>query len=446
MSRRQKLLLSMLGSVLLHCLLVVMLFSGVLVPSMRATSDVETVAEPEEVVILLSDLLPEQLDSERDKMFVRTDPDAESDEAPPDPRFESDRNTLAVTELPPEPNAESIEAMPTIEGRIDLPALELRDRKFSDGEGDSIELPAPGTPVVSAPEGRPVELANATPTSQQHSADSMASGDGNSEPSESVKQPTEEDGSGEANGAVESPEVAENLQRPQQETNEVSVEEVAADAARNPLEGNVPVVMPVNGELENREAKIEKPEPKALVGSPSGPKNTDGKTESDSPPDSPANNDASAPDSGSQTSPSGAMAASSSQASAETPAFNPETIANHMSGTLSNLGDKASVDAEGTELGRYKQGVVTAIEKSWHRFRLSNRDDITAGNLRLRFRVDSKGQVRNLKIVRDEANIGMTEFTLKAILAADIPAMPKDVAGMLGSNGLVMNYTVLVVY
>ena len=89
---------------------------------------------------------------------------------------------------------------------------------------------------------------------------------------------------------------------------------------------------------------------------------------------------------------------------------------------------------------------MTAIEKSWHRFRLSNRDDITAGNLRLRFRVDSKGQVRNLKIVRDEANIGMTEFTLKAILAADIPAMPKDVAGMLGSNGLVMNYTVLVVY
>lgn len=440
MSRRQKLLLSMLGSILLHCLLVVMFFSGVLLPSMRATSDSETIAEPEEVVILLSDLLPEQLDGgERDKMFVRTDPDAESDEAPTDPRFESDRNTLAATELPPEPSAESIDGLPTIEGRVDLPALELRDRNFSEGDGDSIGLPAPGTPAISAPQGRPVELANATP---QQAADSMAGGDGNSEPSESVKQPQEEDGLGEANGAVESTVVAENLQRPQQATNEVSVEEVAADATRNPLEGNVPVVMPVNGEPENREAKIEKPEPKALVGSPSGPKNTEGKTESDSPP----NNDASAPDSGSQASPTGAMAASSSQASAETPAFNPETIANHMSGTLSNLGDKASVDAEGTELGRYKQGVVTAIEKSWHRFRLSNRDDITAGNLRLRFRVDSKGRVRNLKIIRDEANIGMTEFTLKAILAADIPAMPKDVDGLLGSNGLVMNYTVMVVY
>ena len=51
MSRRQKLLLSMLGSFLLHCLLAVILFSGVMVPTMRATIDGEAVEEPEEVVI-----------------------------------------------------------------------------------------------------------------------------------------------------------------------------------------------------------------------------------------------------------------------------------------------------------------------------------------------------------------------------------------------------------
>ena len=77
------------------------------------------------------------------------------------------------------------------------------------------------------------------------------------------------------------------------------------------------------------------------------------------------------------------------------------------------------------QLGSYKQKVVTAIEKSWHQFRLSNMDDVTAGNLRLRFRVDSRGEVHNLRILRNEANVGLTEFTLEAILAAKIPAMPK---------------------
>lgn len=451
MTRRQKLLLSMLGSILLHCVLVAMLLSGVLLPNMRATSDAETIPEPEEVVILLSDILPESLDDdgEREKMFVRTDPDSESDEAPASPQFESDRNTLAATELLPEPVADAIDGMPTIEGRVDMPGLELRDRDFADGNEDRIELPAPGSQALSVPANSSGQLASAVPTpqQQQQAADSIANSDaGNADPSETSAKPMGDDGKGEAEGAVESSVVAEELQRPSEPTNDASVEEEVADASSNPLAGNVPVVMTSDGDNEDPEMETKKPAPTALVGSPSGPTNSTAKTDSDSPPGSAADPEGAA-NSGSNSPPGGAMAASSSsQASAESTAFNPETRANHVSGTLSNLGDKASVDALGTELGRYKQGVVTAVEKSWHRFRLSNRDDVTAGHLRLRFRIDSSGQVRNLKILRNEANIGMTEFTLKAILAADIPAMPKDVAGLLGSSGLVMNYTILVAY
>jgi hypothetical protein len=449
MSRSQKLLLSMLGSILLHCLLALMFFSGLLLPSMRATSDKKTIAEPEEVVILLSDLLPDPLDGGREKMFVRTDPDSESSEAPDAPQFESDRNTLAATEFLPEPDAESVDGMPTIQGRVDFPGFELRDRDFSDGDGDSIELPAPGSQAVSVAESVPGEVTNPVPPSQQQATDAMASADSSTPDSgATVGQPSGEDGSGDAKGAPESPDVAENLQRPVEETDDAAVEELAENAPSNPVAGNVPVVMSVDGDSGDREVDRKKPSPTALVGSPSSPKSAAGKSESDATPGSVAKQVGSASDSASESQVGGAMAASSSQApaSSETPAFNPETRANHVSGTLSNLGDKTSVDAEGTELGRYKQGVVTAIEKSWHRFRLSNRDDVTAGNLRLRFRVDSGGKVRNLKILRAEANNGMTEFTLKAILAADIPSMPKEVASVLGSEGLVMNYTVLVFY
>ena len=140
------------------------------------------------------------------------------------------------------------------------------------------------------------------------------------------------------------------------------------------------------------------------------------------------------------------MAAATPGAPTDKPAFVPTTRANEISGTLSNLGNKAALDVEATALGSYKKSVVGAIERAWHKHRLSNMDDVTAGHLRLRFRVDAKGRVRNLQILQNEANIGMTEFTLKAILGAPIPAMPDDVAEMLGSGGLTMTYTVLVVY
>ena len=444
MSRGQKLLLSMLGSILLHCILGVMLVSGVLVPNIRATHHDDAIAEPEEVVVMLSDILPQPLDGEREKMFVRTDPDSESDEAPVDARFESDRNTLAATENLPEPAPESIDGMPTIVGRIERPGLELRDRDFSDGEEPgaegSIELPAPGSPAVTTTSGSQFE-------DQVQAADPIAGG-GHPASDVALEKSNQDNGSGDAEGATESPEVAEKLQRPEQETSDMSVDEVVADTTRNPLIGNSAEVMALDGDSENQDAETEKPMSGEVVGSPAGPKETQEKTASDLPPAPTGRKKRPAGETSSDIADGGAMAANSSSASTagNPPAFSPETRANHVSGTLSNLGDRASVDAEGTELGRYKQGVVTAIEKSWHRYRLSNRDDVTAGNLRLRFRIDSSGQVRNLKILRNEANTGMTEFTLKAILAADIPAMPADVAGLLGSEGLVMNYTILVAY
>ena len=447
MSRSRKLLLSMLGSILLHCLLAALLVSGVLLPGTRATSDEEEFAErePEEVVVMLSDVLSEPVTDEGEKMFVRTDADSESEKAPEESRFESDRNTLAATELPAKSEPDSLEKMPTIAGRVDIPGRELRDRKFSDGEdaGDtSIELPAPGSPAVSVSRGTSADYAQTSPSVPTESKTRTAN-----EVADGLK---EEQGTREEKVASKSLVAADEMQRPPEPTKEEARDETIADASRNPILGNVPVVMAVEGKAENNEPTTKIPRSTQHIGSTPGPKNVEKKAEGKTSTAAAAGaiGNRSAPESVSESSVRDAMAANSSSASAsgETPSLRPETIANRVSGTLSNLGNRASVDAEATELGRYKQSVVTAIETSWHRFRLSNRDDVTAGNLRLRFRVDSKGQVRNLKIVRDEANIGMTEFTLKAILAAKIPSMPAEVAGLLGSDGLVMNYTVMVVY
>lgn len=143
MSKNQKLLVAVTGALVAHLLVliaaVVLLgFSGVLVPQKSAAA-----SEPEEVKILLSDLIPEAPKEEPGRQYVRTDLDQQADRPPESARFESDRDTVATTQMLPDPSAMAMEGSPTIAGRPDMPSLELRDRDFS--AGDPIELPPPGS-------------------------------------------------------------------------------------------------------------------------------------------------------------------------------------------------------------------------------------------------------------------------------------------------------------
>ena len=95
-------------------------------------------------------------------------------------------------------------------------------------------------------------------------------------------------------------------------------------------------------------------------------------------------------------------------------------------------------------MGRYKKEVTQAVERQWHRYREQNADFVTYGTLKVKFRVDKKGTPRNLKLIKNDANSVMAEFTLRAVLDADIPEMPEEVSSMLGSSGLEISYDVIV--
>jgi len=426
MSRNQKLLVAVLGALVAHLLLliaaVVLLgFSGVLAPQKS-----EAASEPEEVRILLSDLIPEAPEEEPGRQYLRTDPDQQSEIAPDSARFESDRDTVASTQMLPDPSAEAVEESPTIAGRPDMASLELRDRDFS--EGDPIELPPPGSVAAQASAaGVPAtrtDAANPTTAAMAEAADTR---DGKAD-----------DGTGEAEAETDLAGDADETLRPDAMLLEETVEAETEASFADPLAADdAPQVGRDEGGMDRaaasdrEDAEIGSPTDASVAAKP-GDSSQEGDRAADAPPTG----------AGAET----PMAASTPGAPTDLPAFVPTTRANEISGTLTNLGNKAALDVEATALGAYKKEVVGAIERTWHQFRLSNMDDVTAGNLRLRFRVDSKGQVRNLKILRNEANIGMTEFTLKAILTADIPVMPEDVAEVMGSEGLIMTYTVLVVY
>jgi outer membrane biosynthesis protein TonB len=64
------------------------------------------------------------------------------------------------------------------------------------------------------------------------------------------------------------------------------------------------------------------------------------------------------------------------------------------------------------------------------------RDLISIGTLQLRFYVDRSGRVKNLKITGNTSNEAFANVCLQAVLEAQLPPIPEDVANTLPSEGL----------
>ena len=123
--------------------------------------------------------------------------------------------------------------------------------------------------------------------------------------------------------------------------------------------------------------------------------------------------------------------------------FQPHTRRNRVAGTISNRG-KSAVNAAETPLGRYTRKVTGAVERRWHMERRVKADFVTYGSLRVSFVVAKTGKAGRLKIIENDANPIMTDFTLGAILDADIPPMPSEVRELLGDEPLEITYDVII--
>jgi outer membrane biosynthesis protein TonB len=110
--------------------------------------------------------------------------------------------------------------------------------------------------------------------------------------------------------------------------------------------------------------------------------------------------------------------------------------------------DQARADGANTPKGRYIRKVTQAVEKKWHLFRTLMRDQVTYGALKVVFYVTKEGKVEDVKVVEDNtSNPVLTDFTLKAIRAAEIPPMPNEAAEMLplvDKQRLKIEYQVLI--
>jgi len=133
MSENQKVLVSVVGAVAAHLLLLLGMAAFLALASIYGPQQADAAVISEEVTIMLEDLIPEVVD-EKQKQYMRTSPDQQAEKKPENARFESDRDTLAATELAPRPDDPKAMEVPTLNGKREKPWLEMKKRKFVDGE------------------------------------------------------------------------------------------------------------------------------------------------------------------------------------------------------------------------------------------------------------------------------------------------------------------------
>jgi hypothetical protein len=325
----------------------------------------------------------------------------ESNEAPDQAAFQSDRNTQAASEQAPAPDATA--PLPTQQGP-DLPVVELATREYADGE--IAEDRTLGAPV---PESDPAPAASA--------AEAQAS----AQTPPSLLAPTEQPRGEETPKPGEADTIAEETapRIPEETFAEDPDSDLLLEQVRKPL-----VVFDEPKETEEDDSLSELKRPvQGIAETP--PERYDPLVEHRPP---------------SHTRP--ALRPGTDKVQPDM--FQPQTRKNELRGTISNRGN-AAADAVETPLGRYMRKVTSAIEKEWNRKRVKNSDFVTYGNIRLHFFVNRKGQVEDLRILnRGNANVIMGDFTISAVLEAPIPPIPAGLVPMLEKEKLPVTYDIII--
>lgn len=403
MSENQKVLVSMVAAVAAHMLLLVGIAAFLALASVYGPQKAEAAVVPEEVTIMLEDLISEE-EEEKQPTYIRTSPDQQAKRAPEKARFESDRDTLAASKLAARPDDPKAMEVPTLHGEREREVLEMKKRKFVDGEFEEKSLSS--QPVVPMSVRGSMRKFEPTPQKMEPPVDSK----------EKLK-----------------PDKAEKLtRRPVWELAELSQVQKSQQSFVDPNldDSGMQVGKQVDEEdqVAKRDKEVEKkgePEdkPRVMISKPISAMTSEAQAQA-------------------------AQAASADipptpKPPSEKPSFTPETDLSKVSGTISNRG-KAALDVKASELGKYKKKVTQAVERKWHRYRQDHADYATYGSLKIKFKVSERGDVFAIKISRNNSNTVMTDFTLRSIIDADIPPMPRKIKELLRGKPLEITYSVII--
>jgi outer membrane biosynthesis protein TonB len=342
---QRRVLIALAAALLIHLLIVlaaVILLS--LHPDWKKQFMPKVQPEPVELTIVPPPEPPKPSPTPAKKEFFDSAEGVESAKPPESATFESDKNTIAASKLPPKSN----EPTPTVEGKDDQ-GLTLVARDLSLGPA---KQPSPPTPASPARQQQPPAKEEAKP-----------------EPTPPEKKPEEKP---------------------------------------KPTPPPKPTPRPEDSELAMLDPTKPKPEPKKPEEKP--------KPEQPSQPSRP-----------------------------QPPAFQPQTRVTRLTGGISNQGDRASMASVATPLGRYKKQLSDAIGSRWYYYVNDIIDLVNVGTVQLRFVVRQDGKVEGVRVLGNTSNESLASCSVRSIVEAEIPPMPKDVSAVLAGSKLEVDYSFTIV-
>lgn len=120
--------------------------------------------------------------------------------------------------------------------------------------------------------------------------------------------------------------------------------------------------------------------------------------------------------------------------------FQPETRVTRIRGNLSNRG-KASLEAAATPLGRYKKQISDAIGSRWYYYVNNQIGLLNIGTVSIRFVVLPNGKVRDVRVTSNSSNESFASVSINAIIEAEIPPIPDEVAKLLENGRIEIDYS-----
>ena len=122
------------------------------------------------------------------------------------------------------------------------------------------------------------------------------------------------------------------------------------------------------------------------------------------------------------------------------PGYQPQTRITRIRGNISNRG-RAAVSATATPLGRYKKMLSDAIGSRWYFYVSEQMGLLNVGTVEVRFVVRENGKVERVQVLRNSSNESFAACTVRAIMEAEIPPIPKELVPMLEGSRIEIEYS-----
>lgn len=119
------------------------------------------------------------------------------------------------------------------------------------------------------------------------------------------------------------------------------------------------------------------------------------------------------------------------------PGYQPMTRQTKAVGSINNRG-KPAVQAIGTPLGRYIKTVQDSIGALWYYRTEEKMDLLSTGQVKINFFVERNGHTARVKVISGSQNSALSSVSTGAVMEADIPPIPDEVAALLPGGEMEM--------